>query len=117
MIATQAGYLVHEINASDDRSAKSVQDKIRTSLESRSLTSLGNLSGSRPTCLIIDEIDGATGGGGGDAGFVKSLVRLVMEGSKISGNGGGGYLGGKEKSKKDKHPPLLRPIICICNDL
>ena len=53
-----------EINASDDRTAKVVQDKIRNSLESRALTSLGNLASAKPTCLIIDEIDGA---GGGDA--------------------------------------------------
>lgn len=49
---------------SDDRTAKVVQDKIKTSLESRALTSLGSLASSKPTCLIIDEIDGA---GGGDA--------------------------------------------------
>jgi chromosome transmission fidelity protein 18 len=63
-LAHQAGYQVTEINASDDRTAKTVHDKIRNSLESRALTSLGALSGNKPTCVVIDEIDGA---GGGDA--------------------------------------------------
>lgn len=116
VIATQAGYRVSEINASDDRSAKVVHDRIRQSLESTTITSLGSLSSSKPTCLVIDEIDGAAGG---DAGFIKTLVKLVMDGSKTnkanysSTNGSGG----SKKQKKDAMPPLQRPIICICNDL
>lgn len=62
VIAHQAGYQTREINASDDRTAKVVHDRIRQSLETRSMTTLGNLSSSKPTCLIIDEIDGAAGG-------------------------------------------------------
>ena len=108
VIATQAGYQVMEINASDDRSAKTVEDKIRNSLESRALTSLGSLSSCKPTCLIIDEIDGATGGG--DSGFIRTLVKLIVEGSKVT------QIKKQGKGKKDAQP-LLRPIICICNDL
>lgn len=62
VIAHQAGYQTQEINASDDRTAKVVHDRIRQSLETRVMTTLGNLSSSKPTCLIIDEIDGAAGG-------------------------------------------------------
>jgi DNA polymerase III delta prime subunit len=62
VLARQAGYQVLEINASDDRSAKVVHERIRAALESTALT-IGGASSTRPTCVIIDEIDGATGGG------------------------------------------------------
>ena len=73
VIAAQAGYRVQEINASDDRTAGVVKDRIRQSLETSSIANYRVQGGapavaanlkSRPTCLIIDEIDGA---GGGDA--------------------------------------------------
>lgn len=63
VLARQAGYQVLEVNASDDRSGKIVEDRIRNALESRALTGTGGLEGSRPTCVVIDEIDGAGGGG------------------------------------------------------
>lgn len=106
VIATQAGYQVVEVNASDDRSGTVVHDKIRNSLESRALTNLGSLSSSKPTCLVIDEIDGATGGGA--SGFVRSLIKLIVDGSRTSPY---------KNSKKKDAQPLVRPIICICNDL
>ena len=57
-----------------------VTDRIRDALESRALTSVGSISDNRPTCVVIDEIDGATGGG--DSGFVRTLIKFVMDGSK-----------------------------------
>ena len=92
----------------------------------------GGEGGARPTCVIVDEIDGAANGGDtvrsslllsgegdelirtreGKQSFVKTLVKLVMEGSsnrKPTNRKNG------TKGKKDR--PLLRPIICICNDL
>jgi len=74
-----------------------------------------SLKSNRPTCVIIDEIDGAGGGGGAEGnetGFVKALVKLVTEGSTNATT--------KSTSRKGKsldQRPLLRPIICICNDL
>ena len=44
------------------------------------------MSDNRPTCVVIDEIDGATGGG--DSGFVRTLVKFVMDGSKVPRKGG-----------------------------
>ena len=111
VIAQQAGYGVYEMNASDARTASAVEDLIKVTLESASLKD------SRPTLVVIDEIDGATGGGsggadgaqgGGGGGFVRALVKLVQNGLST---------GGKGKGKKQKSKPLLRPIICICNDL
>jgi chromosome transmission fidelity protein 18 len=93
VLATQAGYQVIEINASDDRSSRTVTDQIKSALESRTLDAGAKFGGglslksNRPTCVIIDEIDGAAAGGGGgggggnEAGFVKALVKLVTEGS------------------------------------
>ena len=102
-------------------------DRIRDALESRALTSLGSMSDNRPTCVVIDEIDGATGGG--DSGFVRTLVKFVMDGSKVPRKGGqywscfsrfslsdDGTIAFKAKGKKE-NKPLIRPIICICNDL
>ncbi|SCZ92034.1 BZ3500_MvSof-1268-A1-R1_Chr5-3g08294 [Microbotryum saponariae] len=105
VLAQQAGYQVLEVNASDDRTGKVVEDRIRNALESTALTMDGRLKGNKPTCVIIDEVDGA--GGGGESSFVRTLVKLVNEGSSNRK-----YRG---KGKKDR--PLLRPIICICNDL
>jgi chromosome transmission fidelity protein 18 len=75
-VAKQAGYTVFEINArliqslvkletrmlkfdfSDARSAQVVEERIRPAVE------VGYTIGStRPNLVIIDEIDGATGGG------------------------------------------------------
>lgn len=114
VIGAHAGYNVYELNASDARSAGAVEDVIKMALES------GSLKDPRPTLVVIDEIDGATGGGGGASGeshgFIRALVRLVEMGKgagpKVAGLGARG--------KKQQHKgfkPLLRPIICICNDL
>lgn len=47
-----------EINASDTRSGQAVDDRIRPALESGSA-----IGSKKPVCVIIDEIDGATGAG------------------------------------------------------
>ncbi|GAA5979308.1 hypothetical protein JCM10908_002874 [Rhodotorula pacifica] len=118
VLARQARYQVLEINASDDRTGRIVEDRIRNALDSQALTSGAGTGAkgkakaleegkNRPTCVIVDEIDGAAGGG--ESSFVKTLVKLVTEGSTL-----------KKPNKKGKGKqarPLLRPIICICNDL
>ncbi|GAA5862595.1 hypothetical protein JCM8547_002120 [Rhodosporidiobolus lusitaniae] len=118
VLARQAGYQVLEINASDDRSGKVVEERVRNALESGALTTgfsaaekgkgKGREGGTkRPTCVVIDEVDGA--GGGGESSFVKTLVKLITEGSSTRK---------PSKKGKGKQPrQLLRPIICICNDL
>ncbi|CAH7672155.1 P-loop containing nucleoside triphosphate hydrolase protein [Phakopsora pachyrhizi] len=121
VIADQAGYQTIEINASDDRNSKTVSERIRSALESRTLDGGAKAGGglslksNRPCCVIIDEIDGAGGGGGGggasnESGFVNALVKLVTEGSTSKKNS-------IDQGKKLDQRPLLRPIICICNDL
>lgn len=104
VLAKQAGYVPFEINASDDRTGRVVEDRIRNAMESQILGQKQNKQ--KPTCVILDECDGGTSGEGG---FIKTLVRLIQEGSKpIAAN---------KKGKGKKERPILRPIICICNDL
>lgn len=107
LLASHAGYGVFELNASDARTYSAVEDQIRVALESSSMKD------KRPTLVVVDEIDGATGGEGGGGGFIRALVRLVEGGKGSKGNKG--KWGNPKKGKKSK--PLLRPIICICNDL
>lgn len=108
VLATAAGYGVYELNASDSRSTGSVTGSIKMALESASLKD------PRPTCLVVDEIDGATGGGAGaneeSRGFIKALVDLIEDGKGSTSNG-------RFKKRKKGTKPVLRPIICICNDL
>uniref|UniRef100_A0A146VUQ8 Chromosome transmission fidelity protein 18 homolog n=1 Tax=Fundulus heteroclitus TaxID=8078 RepID=A0A146VUQ8_FUNHE len=103
VIAKHAGYNVVEINASDDRSAEVFQKRIDTATQMKSV--LG--ANERPNCLIIDEIDGAP------AAAINILLSVLNR-----KDGHGGETGTEAaKKKKKKESILLRPIICICNDL
>eukprot|EP01135_Chromosphaera_perkinsii_P003049 Nk52_evm31s233 gene=Nk52_evmTU31s233 len=99
VLARQAGYHPVEINASDDRSPEVLMKRIQAATEMRSV--FGG-DGQKPNCLIIDEIDGAL------VEAVNVLVRMA--------NGTANRKGGTSDKKK-KSVGLLRPIICICNDL
>jgi chromosome transmission fidelity protein 18 len=59
IVARHAGYRTLEINASDDRNAATVTTRIKNAIDAG--TGLG--AEGRPTCVVIDEIDGASGGG------------------------------------------------------
>ncbi|CAN9510175.1 unnamed protein product [Ophioblennius macclurei] len=103
VIAKHAGYNVVEINASDDRSAEVFQKRIDQATQMKSV--LG--ANERPNCLIIDEIDGAP------AAAINILLAVLNR-----KDGPGGEAGtDATKKKKKKESILLRPIICICNDL
>lgn len=102
VIATHAGYNVVEINASDDRSAEAFQKRIDTATQMKSV--LG--TNERPNCLIIDEIDGAP------SAAINILLATI---NRKDGQSGDGEVAKKKKKKKESI--LLRPIICICNDL
>ncbi|KAH8117204.1 P-loop containing nucleoside triphosphate hydrolase protein [Phellopilus nigrolimitatus] len=101
--ARQAGYEVLEINASDARSGQVIDDRIRPALESGSA-----IGSKKPVCVVIDEIDGATGAGENTSSFIHKLVALTFERAKKKGRADKG---------KDVRRPLLRPLVCICNDL
>ncbi|KAJ7157004.1 P-loop containing nucleoside triphosphate hydrolase protein [Mycena crocata] len=104
VVARQAGYEVMEINASDARSGSVIDDRIRPALES------GCAVGStKPVLLIIDEIDGATGAGESSNTFIHKLVQLTYDKPWKKSRAGKG----RDPNAKR---PILRPIICICND-
>lgn len=94
IIANIAGYNVIEMNASDDRSPEAFKQNIESVTQIKGNVSDKNF---KPNLLVIDEIDGAS------QAAVQVLVNEINENSK------------KVKSKEG--PTLLRPIICICNDL
>ncbi|XP_051939419.1 chromosome transmission fidelity protein 18 homolog isoform X2 [Hippocampus zosterae] len=103
VIAKHAGYNVVEINGSDDRSAEVFQKRIDTATQMKSV--LG--ADQRPNCLIIDEIDGAP------AAAINILLATLNRKDGHSGEAAAE----SAKKKKKKESILLRPIICICNDL
>ena len=92
IVARHAGYKVVEMNASDDRSVEAFKKNLEASTQMKSVLSQDQ----RPNCLIIDEIDGAP------PATINYLVSV---------------LNGKQTSKKKKAMQILRPIICICNEL
>lgn len=108
--AHQCGYRTTEINASDDRNAATLSRRITDATEMQSMRD------PRPTCVVIDEIDGAMGGSEG-RGAIGALVGLVTAKRGARGDGGGAEgPAGKGKGGR-KAEVLTRPIICICNDL
>ncbi|KAK4172922.1 putative chromosome transmission fidelity protein 18 [Triangularia setosa] len=122
--ARQAGYDVLEINASDDRSKDVVKGRIRTTLGTETVKTLENKKAAdagkrdkiaRPICVVVDEVDGVVSGSGagGEGGFVKALIDLVMVDQKNSS--GQGSAGGKKKKGDDFRQ--MRPLILICNDV
>ncbi|KAG9063033.1 hypothetical protein KI688_004633 [Linnemannia hyalina] len=109
VIARQAGYNVIEVNASDDRIGASIKGKIEAALEIQSI-----LGSDKPNMLIIDEIDGVSSSGG-EQSFIKLLVDIATV-EVVSKEENIKAAGGNRKNKKFTKKPLMRPIICICND-
>ncbi|KAI8084232.1 P-loop containing nucleoside triphosphate hydrolase protein [Gilbertella persicaria] len=115
VIAKKAGYNVIEVNASDDRTGDVVKSKIKSALEMQAIIRNPHEKDDKrtmhmiqkPNLLIIDEIDGASSGGGAES-FIKQLVQLASV--EISD-------GKNKKGKRKDEKPLMRPIICICNDV
>ncbi|KAI7825988.1 P-loop containing nucleoside triphosphate hydrolase protein [Gamsiella multidivaricata] len=107
VIAKQAGYNVIEVNASDDRTGASVKGKIESALEIQSI-----LGSDKPNLLIIDEIDGVSSSGG-EQSFIKLLIDIA---TVEAGSSEEKSKATNKRSKKFTKNPLMRPIICICND-
>ncbi|ORX74031.1 P-loop containing nucleoside triphosphate hydrolase protein [Linderina pennispora] len=110
VVAKQAGYATIEINASDDRTVSKVRDRILGVTQTHAVGLHGS---TRPQLLVIDEIDGAAQAQSSQGDFISTLVSLATA-DESSG----------DKAKAKKHPPakgkfgpLLRPIICICNNV
>ncbi|XP_065090752.1 chromosome transmission fidelity protein 18 homolog [Ochlerotatus camptorhynchus] len=99
-IARHAGYVVREVNASDDRSPEAFRVALESGTQMKSLLNKEN----RPNCIVLDEIDGAP---------VPTIDFLLKF---ISGTANA-QAGKKGKIDKPGKFMLKRPIICICNDM
>merc|ERR1719399_1122558 len=86
--AKHAGFRPVEVNASDERSAAKLLERVDSVCKTQSVL------GAAPQMLILDEIDGGTGGEDGGGGL-NALARLLEK----------------------KNHGLSRPIIGLCNDL
>jgi chromosome transmission fidelity protein 18 len=121
--ARQAGYEVLEINASDDRSRDVVKGRIKDALGTENVRGIQEQGqarkAGRPVCVVVDEVDGVvTGsGGGGEGGFTKALIDLVLLDQKNALQPTGQYSSFKNKKKAGDKFRLLRPLILICNDI
>ncbi|OQE40167.1 hypothetical protein PENCOP_c006G05805 [Penicillium coprophilum] len=121
--ARQAGFEVLEINASDDRSRDVVKGRIRDALGTENVKGMNVEVGEKkvrragkPVCVVVDEVDGVTSGSGsgGEGGFMKALIDLVLldqRNAKSSSEGNNG------KKRKGDNFRFMRPLILVCNDL
>ncbi|KAK4972815.1 Chromosome transmission fidelity protein 18 [Elasticomyces elasticus] len=126
--AKQAGYEVQEINASDERSANVVKGRIRDMVGTENVKGVDTRTvdgkvrkAGKPVCVIVDEVDGVVGGsgsGGGEGGFIKALIDLIMLDQKNSGGAVGQASNGRSgKKRKGEKFRMMRPLILICNDV
>jgi len=69
LIAQYCGFHPFELNASDTRSKKSINEEYTDIFNNRSI-----LDGGKPVCLIFDEVDGMSAG---DRGGLQELVKYV----------------------------------------
>ena len=97
--AKHAGYRPIEVNASDERSASALKERVINAMQSKTLTGISSNDAmqGRPNCIILDEVDGA------DAKSAISTLADIIS-AEIP----------EKKTSKSK-PYLRRPIIFICN--
>ncbi|KAK3670378.1 Chromosome transmission fidelity protein 18 [Recurvomyces mirabilis] len=124
--AKQAGYEVQEINASDERSSNVVRGRIRDMVGTENVKGVDTRTvdgkvrkAGKPVCVIVDEVDGVvsgSGGAGGEGGFVKALIDLILLDQKNS-SGLSNMQQAPARKKKGDRFRLQRPLILICNDI
>lgn len=114
ILAKHAGYRPMEVNASDERSAAVLKERVLQAMESTTLQfsssdTTKNAMVGRPNCLILDEIDGAD-----VKGAIATLVEIIRAEipSKSSSHNSAAST---TKGNKQKKPFLRRPMIFICN--
>ncbi|VDM00015.1 unnamed protein product [Schistocephalus solidus] len=108
LLARHAGYQVIEMNSSDDRSPAAMRERLETVASSQTSlnpTIAANATVLKPSCLILDEVDGAL------PAAVEVLSTAACNAAPVAGER-------KRAGKKHRSALVLRrPVICICNDL
>jgi len=102
--AAHAGYRPHEVNASDDRSAKALGEAVVNAMSSRTLH-----GDKRPNLIILDEIDGAEKSA---VAVVAAMLDAQLKSHRKKKTGDGAA----PKKGRGAAPALLCPIIVIAND-
>ncbi|KAL7501439.1 hypothetical protein ACHAWT_010408 [Skeletonema menzelii] len=107
IVCKHAGYRPIEVNASDERSASALTERVTRAMESSTLN-MGEDGKSgkagKPNCIILDEVDGA------DAkSSIAALVNIIRADIPAPSKSGG------KKGKGTRPTYLRRPIILICN--
>eukprot|EP01063_Lacrimia_lanifica_P017997 TRINITY_DN24979_c0_g1_i1.p1 TRINITY_DN24979_c0_g1~~TRINITY_DN24979_c0_g1_i1.p1 ORF type:complete len:844 (+),score=284.44 TRINITY_DN24979_c0_g1_i1:88-2532(+) len=92
VIAAHCGYLPVNINASMDRTASALDERIAAAATGAATLDM------KPNCLILDEVDGVASASG--AGVLGKLIKLATADWKVKG----------------KKPIQMRPVVCICNN-
>jgi chromosome transmission fidelity protein 18 len=126
VVAKHCGYHYEEINASDDRSGKALIHKIHNLVTHQTVG-----RENKPTCVIIDEVDGALDS---DSNGIKDVLNYLETGvvpGEIKKDKADKNDKKKDKNQKAKQPTpevneiqelnerktkVDRPVIFICND-
>ena len=103
IILKEFGYSIIELNASDIRGGKAINDLIKKSLSFTNVLDLIN-DGNKPIAIIMDEIDTLVNGGP-DKGGMSAFIDIIKSDIDIKIRG----------EKKDKIL-IYNPIICIYNN-
>ena len=92
VVARHCRFRPVEINASDERTASTLVRRVEDAAQMRAVLDKAQ----RPNCIILDEVDGATGGSEGHSA-VAALVALVTRGrDRQGGKTAAAVDGGKE---------------------
>ncbi|CBJ48332.1 similar to CTF18, chromosome transmission fidelity factor 18 homolog isoform 3 [Ectocarpus siliculosus] len=100
VVAKHAGYRVYEINASDDRTASVLRQRMTEAMEGNTL-----LADKRPNLIVLDEVDGADG---------KAAAQVLVDIATAPLAKATAATGGGKKGKR--RTSLTRPLVLICND-
>ena len=97
-ILNNYGYDIKEFNASDIRTKAQIEESLYNLIDVKQV-----LRG-KPVAIIMDEIDGISGG---DKGGLSELIKYINP-NRGKGN----------RKKEDQEMPVkLPPIVCICNNV
>lgn len=126
VLAAHCQYQPELINASDERKAETLLNRVASITQNESIQIYDSKKGNKnPMCLILDEIDGVLNNE--STGPIKKLVKYIQSGNvgdlsldreKSEGKTGRIDISANASTgRKKPNEGIKRPIIVICNDL